>query len=144
MIRILSFVIFVFLLAAGFAWLADRPGELSVTWQGMQYQVTLLVAVTAIVVLIAVVMFATQVKAAALFTIPADLVRSQDVALVWGLSGAAGSLGGAVFQLIVGWLIDSYSYAPVFTLVVGLHFISTLLVIWLIPRVELLPYGTPE
>jgi HemY protein len=58
MIRILSFVIFVFLLAAGFAWLADRPGELSVTWQGMQYQVTLLVAVTAIVVLIAVVMFA--------------------------------------------------------------------------------------
>lgn len=94
--------------------------------------------------LIAVVMFATQVKAAALFTIPADLVRSQDVALVWGLSGAAGSLGGAFFQLIVGWLIDSYSYAPVFTLVVGLHFISTLLVIWLIPRVELLRYGTPE
>ncbi len=58
MIRILSFVIFVFLLAAGFAWLADRPGELSVTWQGMQYQVTLLVAVTAIVVLIALVMLA--------------------------------------------------------------------------------------
>ena len=50
MIRILSFVIFVFLLAAGFAWLADRPGELAVTWQGMQYEVSLLVATTAIVV----------------------------------------------------------------------------------------------
>lgn len=57
MIRILSFVIFVFLLAAGFAWLADRPGELAVTWQGMQYEVSLLVATTAVVVLIAVVMF---------------------------------------------------------------------------------------
>ena len=53
-----SFPASFFLLAAGFAWLADRPGELSVTWQGMQYQVTLLVAVTAIVILIAVVMFA--------------------------------------------------------------------------------------
>ena len=57
MIRILSYVIFVFLLAAGFAWLADRPGELSVTWQGMLYEVSLLVAVTAIAILIAVVMF---------------------------------------------------------------------------------------
>ena len=56
MIRILSYVILIFLLAAGFAWLADRPGELSVTWQGMQYQVTLLVAVTAIVALIVLVM----------------------------------------------------------------------------------------
>ncbi len=58
MIRILSFVILIFLLAAGFAWLADRPGEMSLTWQGMQYQVSLQVAVTAIVALIAVVMFA--------------------------------------------------------------------------------------
>ncbi|MGB8819456.1 MAG: heme biosynthesis HemY N-terminal domain-containing protein [Rhizobiaceae bacterium] len=56
MIRILSYVILIFVLAAGFAWLADRPGELSVTWQGMQYQVTLLVAVTAIVALIVLVM----------------------------------------------------------------------------------------
>lgn len=56
MIRILSFVLLVFLLAWGFAWLADRPGDLVVTWQGMQYQISLLVAVSAMVALIAIVM----------------------------------------------------------------------------------------
>ena len=58
MIRILSYIVLVFMLAAGFAWLADRPGDMVVTWQGMRYQVTLLVAVTAIVALIATVMLA--------------------------------------------------------------------------------------
>jgi HemY protein len=58
MIRILTYVALIFLMAWGFAWLADRPGELVVTWQGVQYQVTLLVAVSAIVALIAAVMIA--------------------------------------------------------------------------------------
>lgn len=57
MIRILTYVVLIFLAAWGFAWLADRPGEMVVSWQGMQYQVSLMVAASAIVVLIAAVMF---------------------------------------------------------------------------------------
>ena len=34
MIRALIVVAFVFLVAAGFAWLAERPGNLALTWQG--------------------------------------------------------------------------------------------------------------
>ena len=56
MIRILSYVVLVFLLAWGFAWLADRPGDMIITWQGVQYQVSLLVAVSAVVAMIAAVM----------------------------------------------------------------------------------------
>ena len=56
MIRILTYVILVFLLAWGFAWLADRPGDMVITWQGVQYQVSLLVAVSAMVAAIATVM----------------------------------------------------------------------------------------
>ena len=56
MIRILSYVMLIFMLAWGFAWLADRPGDMVITWQGVQYQVTLLVAVSAVVGLIAAVM----------------------------------------------------------------------------------------
>ncbi len=56
MIRILSYVVLIFLAAWGFAWLADRPGEMVIAWQGVQYQVTLLVAVSAIVSIIAAVM----------------------------------------------------------------------------------------
>jgi HemY protein len=57
MIRILTYVLIVFALAAGFAWLADRPGDLVMTWQGMRYEVSLLVAAVAVTSLIAAVMF---------------------------------------------------------------------------------------
>lgn len=57
MTRILLFFITVLLLGLGFAWLADRPGDLVVTFAGMQYKVTLMVAASAIVAIVAAVMF---------------------------------------------------------------------------------------
>ncbi|GAA4172727.1 heme biosynthesis protein HemY [Shinella granuli] len=57
MIRILVFALFVLALAAGFAWLADRPGELSIIWQGQRADMSLMVAATLVVSLVAAVMF---------------------------------------------------------------------------------------
>ena len=48
MIRILFFLIVVFALGLGFAWLADRPGDMVVTFNGYQYQVSLMVAAVAV------------------------------------------------------------------------------------------------
>ena len=56
MIRILLFLIVVFALGLGFAWLADRPGDMVVTFDGYQYQVSLMVAAVAITVIVAAVM----------------------------------------------------------------------------------------
>lgn len=56
MIRILFFLVIVFALGLGFAWLADRPGTMVVAFQGMEYQVTLLVAAVGIVAVVAAVM----------------------------------------------------------------------------------------
>ncbi len=56
MIRILIFLAVVFALGLGFAWLADRPGEMVVTFNGYQYQVSLMVAAVAIVAVVAAVM----------------------------------------------------------------------------------------
>ncbi|MER8476881.1 heme biosynthesis protein HemY [Mesorhizobium sp. M1163] len=56
MIRILAFLAVVFALGLGFAWLADRPGEMLVTFNGYQYQVSLMVAAVAIVAVVAAVM----------------------------------------------------------------------------------------
>ncbi|RUX20487.1 heme biosynthesis protein HemY [Mesorhizobium sp. M2A.F.Ca.ET.042.01.1.1] len=56
MIRLLAFLAVVFALGLGFAWLADRPGEMLVTFSGYQYQVTLMVAAVAIVAVVAAVM----------------------------------------------------------------------------------------
>lgn len=56
MIRLLIYIAIVLALGFGFAWLADRPGDLVITWQGQRIEMSLMVAVTAVVVLIAVIM----------------------------------------------------------------------------------------
>lgn len=56
MIRILFFLLIVFALGLGFAWLADRPGNMVVTFNGYQYQVSLMVAAVAITAVVAAVM----------------------------------------------------------------------------------------
>lgn len=56
MIRILFFLLVVFALGLGFSWLADRPGDMVVTFAGYQYQVSLMVAAVAVVAVVAAVM----------------------------------------------------------------------------------------
>jgi HemY protein len=48
MIRVLFYVVLVFALAAGFVWLADRPGDVTVVWQGYEIHTSLLVAAAAL------------------------------------------------------------------------------------------------
>ncbi len=56
MIRLLFYVAVVLVLGFGFAWLADRPGDMVITWQGQRIEMSLMVAVTAVVALIAAIM----------------------------------------------------------------------------------------
>ncbi len=55
MLRLIAFLIAVALIAAGLAWLADRPGDLAITWQGYQIETSVF---RAIVLLVAIVAFA--------------------------------------------------------------------------------------
>lgn len=56
MIRLLFFIVLVLGLGFGFAWLADRPGDLSIVWQDRRIEMSLMTAVTMIVSLIAAIM----------------------------------------------------------------------------------------
>lgn len=56
MIRILAYLLAVFAVGLGLAWLADRPGDMVVTFEGYRYQVSLIVAVSLAVALVAAVM----------------------------------------------------------------------------------------
>ncbi|MEJ8310852.1 heme biosynthesis protein HemY [Agrobacterium larrymoorei] len=56
MTRIVSFVVIVLLIAVGFAWLADRPGVLAITWQGQLIEMSLMVAATLVGGLIAAIL----------------------------------------------------------------------------------------
>jgi HemY protein len=54
MIRVAAFLIALALIASGFAWFADRPGDLVLTWMGYRIETSLLVAVVALLVFIIV------------------------------------------------------------------------------------------
>jgi ACS family hexuronate transporter-like MFS transporter len=89
--------------------------------------------------LIAIAMFGIQVKASALFTMPADIFPAKNVALAWGLSGAAGSIGGMLFQLYIGRMVDQIGYAPVFWVVSGMHILSAAIVLVMVRSAEPMP-----
>ena len=82
------------------------------------------------------VVFAIRTKASSLFALPADLFPSLQVGTVWGLFGAAGSFGAALFSFAAGWVSQHYAYAPVFVAVVITQSLSAAFVSWLIPRIE--------
>ena len=54
MIRVVFFLIVVGALALGAAWLADRPGDVVVTWQGLRIETSLMVLAAAILAAMAV------------------------------------------------------------------------------------------
>ncbi|AKI02977.1 putative membrane-bound protein [Hoeflea sp. IMCC20628] len=56
MIRLLFFVALVLALGFGFAWLADRPGDLFIVWQDRRIEMSLMTAVTVVASLIAAIM----------------------------------------------------------------------------------------
>ena len=74
MIRVVAFLITVGVLALGAAWLADRPGEVIVTWHGFRIQTSLMVLAAAMLVAVAVLMAAWSIVRAIVRS-PAVLAR---------------------------------------------------------------------
>ncbi|ODS02001.1 hypothetical protein AUC69_00450 [Methyloceanibacter superfactus] len=61
MTRILFFILFIVAVALGLAWLADRPGTVTIEWLGYQIQASAFVASIAVVALVAFVILAFAV-----------------------------------------------------------------------------------
>ncbi len=66
-------------------------------------------------------------------TLPSDLFPSEVVATVTGLTGLAAGLTGALFTLLVGTLVDHFSYLPAFVLAATAPVLATLSIVFLIP-----------
>jgi ACS family hexuronate transporter-like MFS transporter len=49
-----------------------------------------------------------------MLAMPADVFPKHSVASVYGLASMGAGLGGMLFTLITGWVVDHYSYTPVF------------------------------
>jgi ACS family hexuronate transporter-like MFS transporter len=64
-----------------------------------------------------------------MLAMPADVFPQNAVASVYGLASMGSGFGGMVFVLITGWVVDHYSYTPVF---IGFGFVPLIcaLVMW--------------
>jgi ACS family hexuronate transporter-like MFS transporter len=66
-------------------------------------------------------------------TLPSDLFPTEVVASVTGLSGLGAGLAGTAFTLLVGVLVDKFSYTPAFFLAAFVPILATTAV-WLLAR----------
>jgi ACS family hexuronate transporter-like MFS transporter len=66
-------------------------------------------------------------------TFPSDLFQPQVVGTVTGLSGLAAGLVSTLFTLLVGTLVDHFSYFPAFVLAATVPIVATVCVVYLIP-----------
>ena len=121
-------------------WSIDAARK-AVIWLGALLMLGAIPAATAdspftAIALIALGMFAIQVKGAVFFTLPSDLFPAGRVASVWGVFGAVGSFGAMLFTPLIGWLVENYSYTPVFVIVSLQPILSATLLMILVPKIR--------
>jgi len=80
--------------------------------------------------------FLIQIWASNLFALPADLFPSEKVGSVYGIAGAAGSLAAMLFTLLVGWVVDHFSYTPILVSVALMHPIAAIVLYFTIPSLS--------
>jgi ACS family hexuronate transporter-like MFS transporter len=49
-----------------------------------------------------------------MLAMPADRFPGSTVGSIWGIASMGAGFGGMVFSLLTGWVVDHYSYVPVF------------------------------
>jgi ACS family hexuronate transporter-like MFS transporter len=76
-----------------------------------------------------------------LMTLTNDLFPRPIVGSVAGILSTGSGGGGALFTMLVGYVIQRYSYVPVFVMMGFMHPVSYLFVHWMVRRREL---GVPE
>jgi ACS family hexuronate transporter-like MFS transporter len=82
------------------------------------------------IALISVATFSYSMWAANILTLAADLFPQQVVASVSGLSGTGAATGGMVFTLIVGAVVDRFSYVPIFVAAGILPLVAFCFILW--------------
>jgi MFS transporter, ACS family, hexuronate transporter len=91
------------------------------------------------IALISIATFGYSGALANLLAIPGDVFPKGAVASVWGFASMGSGFGAMIFSLVTGWLVDRYSFQPVFVLFGILPMISAWIV-WALPKRAVLVY----
>jgi len=88
---------------------------------------------------ISLIAFAFQSWIVNIHTIPSDCFPKQDVGSVFGIGGTAAGISSMLFTLLVGYLVDRFSYTPVFILVGLMGPLALLLFLAIMRTIERVP-----
>jgi ACS family hexuronate transporter-like MFS transporter len=72
-------------------------------------------------------------------TLPSDCFPRQDVGSVFGIGGASAGIASMLFTLLVGWIVDRFSYTPVFIMVGVMGPLAAILLLTIMRRIERVP-----
>jgi len=89
------------------------------------------------IVFFSIAMLGHQFWSTIVQTLATDIFPSSVVGSVSGLMGAIGSFGALLFNLLVGILVTSYGYTPVFIIAGLMHPLSFIFILLIIKRIEL-------
>jgi ACS family hexuronate transporter-like MFS transporter len=67
-------------------------------------------------------------------TLPTDLFRGHEIGTASGFSGMGGAIGGILANLGTGYIVQRFSYAPIFFLAGLMHPLAIALVYWMLPN----------
>jgi ACS family hexuronate transporter-like MFS transporter len=94
------------------------------------------------IVLFSIAFFGQQSWSTLVMIVPTDLFGPRIVASVAGLVGFGGAMGGVVFNLVVGRILDSgLGYGTVFGIVGTFHVIAFVVILVTIPSIRPLSEG---
>lgn len=69
-----------------------------------------------------------------LLAIPTDMFEDHETGTATGLTGMGGAIGGMFANLGTGYVVQQFSYAPIFLMAGLVHPIAAALVTWLLPN----------
>ena len=72
-------------------------------------------------------------------TLPSDCFPRQDVGSVFGIGGTSAGIASMLFTLLVGWIVDRFSYTPVFIMVGLMAPLAAVLLLTIMRRIERVP-----
>ena len=80
------------------------------------------------------VVFGHSLWVANLLTLPTDLFPGQEMGTATGFSGMGGAVGGIFANLGTGYVVQHFSYTPVFLVAGLMHPIAIGFIYWLLPE----------
>lgn len=88
---------------------------------------------------VSLIAFAYQSWIVNVITLPSDCFPKQDVGSVAGIGGTSAGIASILFTLLVGWIVDNFSYTPVYLLVGAMAPLGALAFLLIMRRIERVP-----